>query len=104
MKQCCEYIRGLRYKLTMMEIPTESPACIFGDNQSILVNSSVLHSALKKKSCSVSYHFVLEGVAKDEWRVEYVSTDDNPSDLLSKPIHGGMKRNKFVRMLLHHIE
>ena len=104
MKQCCEYIRGLKYKLTMMGIPTELPAYIFGDNKSVLINSSIPHSTLKKKSCAVSYHFVREGIAKDEWRVEYVATDDNPSDLLSKPLSGGMKRNKFVTMLLHHVE
>ena len=30
MKQCCEYIRGLRYKLRMMGIPVEGPMCIYG--------------------------------------------------------------------------
>ena len=29
MKQCCEYIRGLRYKLRMMGIPVEGPMCIY---------------------------------------------------------------------------
>ena len=33
MKQCCEYLRGLRYKLRMMGIPCEGPAYILGDNQ-----------------------------------------------------------------------
>ena len=28
MKQFCEYIRGLRYKLRMMGIPVEGPTCI----------------------------------------------------------------------------
>ena len=31
MKQCCEYIRGLRYKLRMMGIEVIGPANIFGD-------------------------------------------------------------------------
>ena len=39
MKQCCEYIRGLRYKLRMMGIPVELPTYIFGDNQSVLCNT-----------------------------------------------------------------
>ena len=34
MKQCCEYIRGLRYKVRMMDIPVEGPTCIYGDTQS----------------------------------------------------------------------
>ena len=32
MKSCCEYIRGLRYKLRMMGIPVTNPAFIYGDN------------------------------------------------------------------------
>ena len=49
MKTCCEYIRGLRYKLRMMGIPCEFPAYIFGDNQSVLANTSKPFSMLKKK-------------------------------------------------------
>ena len=32
MRQCCEYIRGLRYKLRMMGIPVNNPALVYGDN------------------------------------------------------------------------
>ena len=41
MKQCCEYLRGLRYKLRMMGIPVVGPACIYGDNQSVLANTTI---------------------------------------------------------------
>ena len=40
MKQCCEYLRGLRYKLRMMGIPVEEPTFIHGDNQSELANTN----------------------------------------------------------------
>jgi hypothetical protein len=53
MKQCCEYLRGLRYKLRMMGIPCEGPAYILGDNQSVLANTTVPGSMLKKKSQSI---------------------------------------------------
>ena len=103
MKSCCEYVRGLRYKLRMMGIPCDFPAYIFGDNQSVLVNSSKPFSVLKKKSCSIAYHFVREGVAKDEWRVAYISTHDNVADLLTKPLPSGEKRNKLVQRILYYI-
>ena len=66
MKQCCEYLRGLRYKLRMMGIPVEGPAYIQGDNQSVLANTTIPDSTLKKKSQSIAYHFVREGSARDE--------------------------------------
>ena len=102
MKSCCEYIRGLRYKLRMMGIPVEAPTYLFGDNQSVLTNSSFPHSSLKKKSSSIAFHFVREGVAKDEWLVAYLNTHLNPSDLLTKSLPGGEKRNRFTSYFLHY--
>jgi hypothetical protein len=102
MKHCCEYVRGLRIKLRLMGIPCEEPTFIYGDNQSVLSNTGNPDSTLKKKSNSIAYHFVREGVAKDEWRTAYINTNDNPADLLTKMLVAG-KREHFVRMLLHHI-
>ena len=103
MKEACEYIRGLRYKLRMMGIACDHPTYIHGDNKSVLVNSTIPTSVLKKKSCSIAYHFVREGVASDKWRIEYVSTDENVADLLTKLLPKGLKRTKFVNMILHHV-
>ena len=103
MKHCCEYLKGLRYKLRMMGIPCKGPCFIYGDNKSVLVNATVPHSTLKKKSCSISYHYIREGVSKDEWRISYVSTKENRADILSKPITGGVKRNELTSMILHHV-
>ena len=103
LKTCCEYIRGLRYKLRMMGIPVIGPAYVSGDNQSVLVNSSVPESQLKKKSQSIAYHFIREGAARDEWRTSYVNTHDNEADLLTKLLPSGAKREDFVKRLLHHI-
>ena len=103
MKQCCEYVRGLRYKLRMMGISIEEPTFIFGDNQSVLTNSSVPHSTLKKKSSSIAFHFVREGVARSEWRTAYLNTHYNPSDMLTKSLPGGQKRTRFTSYLLHYV-
>ena len=58
MKQCCEYLRGLRYKLRMMGIDVYGPCYIQGNNQSVLANTTIPELALKKKSQSIAYHFV----------------------------------------------
>jgi len=103
MKQCCEYLRGLRYKLRIMGIAVIGPCYIEGDNQSVLANTTIPDSMLKKKSQSIAYHFVREGVARDEWRTCYVNTHDNEADLLTKQLPHGEKRIRFVTNLLHHI-
>ena len=103
MKQFCEYLRGLRYKLRMMGIPVEGNSFIFGDNKYILVNSSQPDLVLKNKSNSIAYHYVREGCAANEWRVTYVNTHLNVADLLTKPLGGGEKRRRFIKMLLHYV-
>ena len=103
MKNCCEYIKGLRYKLRMMGIPCEGPAYVYGDNKSVLTNSSIPNSVLKKKSSHIAYSFVREGTAKDIWRVSYINTHENPADLLSKPLTNKEKRKKHISTFLHHI-
>ena len=57
-----------------MGIPVEGPAYIKGDNKSVLYNTTIPDSTLKKKSQSIAYHFVREGAARDEWRTSYIST------------------------------
>ena len=56
MKQCCEYLQGLRCKLRMMGIPVEGPSYILGYNQSFLSNSIIPDSTLKNKSHIIAYH------------------------------------------------
>jgi hypothetical protein len=102
MKQCCEYICGLRYKFQMMGIPCEGPAYISGDNQSVLANTTIPDSVLKKKIQSIAYHFVHKGSVRDEWRMDYVNTHNNESDLLTKLLAHGEKQKRFVRNLLYH--
>ena len=104
MKQCCEYIRGLRYKLRMMGIPVELPTYIFGDNQSALANTTRPHSTLKKKSSSIAYHYVREGTARDEWRTPYLNTNFNPAYMMTKSLPGGEKRTRFISYVLHYLE
>ncbi len=87
----------------MMGITVGKPAFVFSDNQSVLANTTAPASTLKKKSNATAYHFVREGVARDEWRTAYINTHDNIADLLTKPLPLGKKQTKFIWVLLHHI-
>ena len=103
MKKCCEYLCGLRYKLHMMGIPCDQPSYIYGDNQSVLASTMMPDSTLKKKSQSITYHFVHKGSVHGEWRTAYVNTHDNEANLLTKLLPNGEKRWKFIKNFLHHI-
>ena len=103
MKRAKKCLRGLRYKLCMFGIPVDKPGFIYEYNHSFLINVSAPESTLKKKSQSVAYHFVREGIAADEWRTTYLHTLLNISEFMTKPL-SGEKRWRFVGMLLHHIK
>ena len=101
MKFCGEYLRGLHHKLRMHGIIVEHLSCVFGDDQSVLRNSSKTNSLLKKKSSSVACHFVREEVAKNEWRTTYIKTHLNLSDVCAKSLTSDEKRNRFASCFLH---
>ena len=65
MKQATEYVCGLRYKLRMMGITVNEPTFVFGDNQSVLANTTAPASTLKKNSNAIAHHFVRKGCARD---------------------------------------
>ena len=77
MKQATESVRKLQFKLWMMGIQVDEPAFMFGDNQLVLANTMAPASTLKKKSNTITFHFVHEGCACDEWRTVYIHMHDN---------------------------
>ena len=73
----------------MMGIPLSAPCFVYGDYKSVLYNTTLPESTLKKKSNSIAYHAVREGVATGEGLTGYEPADTNVSDLLIKPVSGG---------------
>ena len=102
MKTAMEYIRGLRYKLRMMGIPLTGPAYVYGDNMSVIHNTTSPESTLKKKHKSIAYHFVREGVARGEWIITYVKSKDNLADILTKTLPQPA-REVLLRKFMHYI-
>ena len=102
LKTGIETLRGLKYKLRMMGVSINGPTYIYGDNQSVINNTSKPESVLKKKSNSICYHFVREAVAMKECLTSHIPTLDNFADLLTKVL-SGKKRRDLVRGILYYI-
>ena len=81
----------------------EEPAFIFGDNQSLLANTTITESTPKENTQSTAFHFLREVSAHDEWRTAYINTYENVADMLTTPLPSGENHWKFVRMFLHHL-
>ena len=96
-----ERLRGLRYKLRMMGVEIAGPSYIYGDNMSVIHNTQRPESMLKKKSNSIAYHAMRESVAMGESLTGHIRSEDNPADICTKIISGGMKRDGLVSLVLH---
>ena len=91
----CEMNDGLRYKLRMMGVPIEGPTNVYCDNQSVVSNSSLAESTLKKKHLSVCYHKTRECYAKGAVHIGYEPTETNLADVCTKILTGNSKRQKI---------
>jgi hypothetical protein len=102
MKQGFEAARALRYKLRMMGVPLDEPTYCYGDNMSVIHNTQKPESTLKKKSNSICYHYCREAVAMGEVMTAHIRSEDNPADICTKLMSGGMKRDRIVDRILYY--
>ena len=99
MKTAVEMIEGLRYKLRMMGVPITGPCNVKADNMSMVKNSSVPESQLKKKSNSIAFHYVRERAAAGVVIINYEPTNTNLADMLTKTLPA-VKRQALARCIL----
>ena len=94
-----EALRGSRYKLRMMGVPLTGLTYIYGDNMSVIYNTSRPESTIKEKSNSTCYHAVREAVASVECLTTHCTTGDNYSDMMKKVLYGQKKRDNVACIL-----
>ena len=84
-------MRGIRFKLQMIGVKIDGPTYVYGDNMSVIHNTSKSESVLKKKSNSICYNFVREAVPIRECLNTHVPTARNWYDLITKVLFGNKK-------------
>ena len=78
-----ETILELRYTLRMLGVPVEKTSLMLGDNMSVILNTTIPSSMLKKKQLGCSYHQVWEAIAAGIVSFSHVSSEDNFADILT---------------------
>jgi hypothetical protein len=103
MKTAVEVLRGLRYKLRMMGIRISGPTYGFGDNLSVICNTSFPELVLRKKNNSICYHAMREAAAMGDIWIRHESGITNPADLFTKVLSGGQRRDDIISVVLYDI-
>ena len=81
-----ELILEMRYTLRMIGVPLEGPAMLLGDNMSVVLNTTVPSSVLKKKHCAIGYHRVQEAIAGKVIKFAHIRSEKNIADIMTKPL------------------
>jgi hypothetical protein len=103
MKTGVETLRGIQYKLRMMGIAISGPTYGFGDNMSVINNTSKPDSQLRKKSNLICFHAVREAVGMKEIMTTHEPSVTNPADLFTKVLPGGNWCKAIVRRVLYDV-
>ena len=78
----------LRYNLRMLGAPVKGTTILFGDNKSMVTNSSLPHSILKRRVSANNYHRVREAVAANIVSIVHCDTKYNLADMGTKSLNG----------------
>jgi hypothetical protein len=84
MRIAVEALLDMRYKLRMMGIKIHHTSTLLCDNESVIINTQLPTSTLKKKHNSVAYHKCREVVAARIVRTTHVRSENNVANHLTK--------------------
>jgi hypothetical protein len=68
-------------------VALDRPALMLGYNMSVVLNTTVPSSVLKKKHNAIAYHRVSEAIAARIMRFAYIKNEENVSDVLTIPLN-----------------
>ena len=70
----------------MLGVPIDGSALMLGDNKSVVLNTTIPSSALKKKNQMIAYHWICEAVAARIIPFCHVDSSINIAYVLTKPL------------------
>ena len=70
----------------MLGVKLEDTSLLVGDNMSVVLNTTIPSSMMKKKHNACAYHKVREAIAGRIINFGHIDTKQNISDLCTKPL------------------
>ena len=70
----------------MLGVPIRGASLLLGDNMSVVLNTTIPSSPIKKKHLSCAYHRICEAIAAGIIDYAHVSSKENVADIFTKPL------------------
>ena len=102
-RKCIEQVIAIRQDLRYLGIPINEISYVFGDNESMIKNSTVPHSKLHKRHHILSYHFVRSMIAAGFINMNHIPSGANCSDILTKHWSYQSSYELLIKPFFHHI-
>ena len=96
-----DMIIEMRFILRMLGVPVDGPALLLGDNNSVVLNTSVPSSILKKKHHACANHHIQEAIALGIMNFIHIQGTTNYADMLSKPLSNDAFHGLIKPLLFH---
>ena len=90
-----DLIIEMRYKFRMLGIKLEDKTMLVGDNMSVVLNTTIPSSSLKKKHLACSYHRIREAIAGGFVIYGHIPSEMNLADIGTKPL-GTMAFHRLI--------
>ena len=81
-----DMIIKVRYKLRILGVPVRGASLLLEDNMSVVLNTTIPSSPIKKKHLSCAYHRIREAIASGIIEYAHVSSKENVADIFTKPL------------------
>ncbi len=81
-----DLIIEMLHNLRSLGVPVDGPALLLGDNQSVVLNTTVPSSVLKKKHNAVAFHCICEAIAARICHFVHIPSSENYADILTKSL------------------
>ena len=85
-RMAVDMIIEMRYILCMLGVNVKAQSLLLGDNMSVVLNTTLPSSQLKKKHNAVAYHRVREAIAAGIVKFAHVDSKENVSDIMTKSV------------------
>ena len=101
LKKAVETAVTIRYHLRAMGVVVTRPTKIFVDNKSVFINAANPASSLNKKTLALSYHFVRQYQSAKVVDIQFIKSENNYSDMLTKSLNSSKLRSLIHEFMIN---